>query len=92
MRYELRAVWSLILGIVSILLIWPIGILLGPATVVLATWSLLRIGRSKGALTGSRLSVAGLVMGAVVSGFYWLAIVAEAFSLLLTGSLMPVPP
>ena len=77
------------LGLVSIVLIWPIGIALGPLALVLGLMSLFRIHGSEGRLKGFGLAVAGLVMGVVVSGFYGFIADAEILAILLSGS--PIP-
>ncbi len=81
--------WALVLGILSIVLVWPGGFLLGPSALALGLLALHRIGRAKGTLVGSGLAVAGLTMGTIVVGLYTLVIFLEVLSIFLTGS--PVP-
>jgi uncharacterized protein DUF4190 len=79
----------LVLGICSILLIYPFGVLLGPLALWFGITALRRINRSGRGLAGSGLAVAGIVMGAIVCGLYALILLAELAAFLLTGSLIP---
>jgi len=88
---EPEAVTALVAGIVGLLLIFPFGILLGP----LALWSGIsaqrRIERAGGNLIGSRLAVAGIVIGSIVCALSAFMVLTEAVSLILTGGLIPAP-
>src|SRR4029077_13851449 len=88
-RREARVVAALVLGICSILLIYPFGVLLGPLAVGFGVLALRRINRSGRTLTGFGEATAGIVMGAIVSGFYALIVFFELVSLVLTGGLIP---
>jgi uncharacterized Tic20 family protein len=80
---------ALVTGIVGLLLIFPFGVLLGP----LALWSGVsarrRIQRADGKLRGSRLALAGIVIGSIVCALSALMVLAEVASLLSTGDLLP---
>jgi len=78
----------LVLGICSIVLIYPLGILLGPLAVWFGITALRRI-RSASGLDGSGLAVASIVMGAIVCGLYALILLVELAAFLLTGGLIP---
>jgi len=89
--YAPDAKTALAAGIVGVLLIWPLGILLGP----LAIWSGVagrrRIRVAGGRLAGDRLAVAGIVLGSFVSGVFVLTVLAEVWVFVSTGSLIPAP-
>ncbi|MEA2628055.1 MAG: hypothetical protein QOJ10_515 [Chloroflexota bacterium] len=87
--HETRAIAALVLGICSIVLIYPLGILLGPLALWFGITGLRRINRSGRALAGSGQAIAGIVMGAIVSAFYALIVFFELVSLVLTGGLIP---
>jgi len=91
-RKEPRAGLALVTGILSVLLIWPLGILLGPAAVALGIAGLRRIRRANGTLTGSYMSIAGLTMGGVVCGLYLGALFLEIAALVLFGQMIPAAP
>jgi Domain of unknown function (DUF4190) len=81
----------LVLGICSIVLIYPLGVLLGPLALWFGITALRRINRSGRSLNGSGLAIAGIVMGAIVCGLYVAILLAELAALLLTGGLIPAP-
>ena|ERR1700693_1771604 len=87
--HEARAIAALVLGICSIVLIYPLGILLGPLALWFGITGLRRINRSGRALAGSGQAIAGIVMGAIVSAFYALIVFFELVALVLTGG--PIP-
>jgi hypothetical protein len=88
-EYDGRAIAALIIGIVSLLLIYPFGILLGPFGLWLGVSAYRRINRSGGKLRGSGLAIAGVATSGIVCGFYTVALVFEGISLALSGSLIP---
>jgi hypothetical protein len=87
--HEGRAIAALVLGICSIVLIYPLGILLGPLALWFGITGLRRINRSRRALAGSGQAIAGIVMGGIVCGFYALIVFFELVAVLLTGE--PIP-
>jgi len=88
-RTDSRAIAALVLGICAIVLIYPLGIVLGPLALGFGITALRRINRNERRLGGLGLAIAGIVMGAVVCGLYALIVFFEAVSLVLTGSLIP---
>jgi ABC-type dipeptide/oligopeptide/nickel transport system permease component len=90
-RHEARAIASLVLGICSIVLIYPLGILLGPLALWFGISGFRRINRSGRALGGSGLAIAGIVMGAIVCALYALIVFFELVAFVLTGGPMPAP-
>jgi len=60
-----RARWALVLGIASLVLIYPFGIVLGPLALLFGISVVRRINRS-GTLTGARQARAGAILGGVV--------------------------
>jgi uncharacterized Tic20 family protein len=88
-RHEARAIAALVVGVCSIVLIYPLGILLGPLALWFGITGLRRINRSGRMLLGSGLAIAGLVMGAIVCAFYALIVFFELVAFLLTGG--PIP-
>jgi uncharacterized membrane protein len=88
-RHEARATGALVLGVSSIVLIYPLGILLGPLALWFGIKALRRISNGGRALTGSGQAVAGIVMGAIVCAFYALIVFLELVAFALTGG--PIP-
>jgi len=86
---ESRAGLALVCGIASLVLIWPFGIILGPLALWLGIWSLRRINRAQGLLTGKQIAIAGVAAGGVTCGFYALALCAEVAAVILFGQLIP---
>jgi len=86
-----RAGWALALGIASVALIYPLGIVLGPIALLFGMSVLRRINGSAGTLPGARQAKAGALCGGVVTAFYLLALSAELAALLLFGSFIPAP-
>jgi len=64
--HEARAIAALVLGICSIVLIYPLGILLGPLALWFGITGLRRINRSRLALAGSGLAIAGIGCGGLL--------------------------
>lgn len=89
MRHEARASAALGLGICSIVLIFPLGIVLGPLAFWFGVTALQRINRSERRLAGSGQAIAGTVMGAIVSGLSALFLFFELVVFLSTGG--PIP-
>ncbi len=90
--YEVRVTAAFIVGIVSIPLIYPLGILLGPVGLWLSISAYRRIDRSAGRLAGSRLAIAGIASSAFVCGLYALALYLELLSFLVFGDFIPAAP
>ena len=80
------------LGIASLVLIWPVGIVLGPLALLFGISVIRRINRSGGTLAGARQARAGAICGGVVIALYLLALVAELAAVLLFGSPFPAAP
>jgi Domain of unknown function (DUF4190) len=89
--HEARAIAALVLGICAIVLIYPLGILLGPMALWFGITGLRRINRSGRALAGSGQAIAGIVMGAIVCALYALIVFFELVAVVLTGGPMPAP-
>ena len=81
------AVWSMVLGLVSITLGWccSFGILTAPFAVVLGIYALSQIKREPGRYTGKPLAIAGIVSGGLY--FVVLAVIVLIYGLgiLLSG-------
>ncbi len=88
-RREARATAALVLGICCIALIYPLGVILGPLALWFGMTALRHIQKSNGNIPGLGFAIAGIVMGAIVSGFYALILVFEVVVFLLTGG--PIP-
>jgi hypothetical protein len=82
---------ALALGIASVALIYPLGIVLGPIALLFGLSVLRRINGSGGTLPGGRQARAGAICGGVVTAFYLTALSAELAALLLFGSFIPAP-
>ena len=88
-RREARATAALVLGICCIVLIYPLGVVLGPLALWFGISALRRVQRANGNLGGLGFAIAGIVMGAIVSAFYALILFFEVVVFLLTGG--PIP-
>ena len=86
-----HASWALALGIASVVLIYPVGAVLGPIALLFGMSTLRRINDSGGALAGVRQAKAGAICGGAVTTFYLVALLAELGALLLFGSFIPAP-
>jgi hypothetical protein len=86
---EPRAIAALIIGILSLVFIYPLGIALGPIALWLGISALRRINRSGGSRGGLGLAIAGVATSGVTCGLYALVLILEVVSLLLTGQLIP---
>jgi hypothetical protein len=84
-----RASIALAVGIGAVVLIWPLGLVLGPVGLWLGVTTIRRINRSDGRVGGLGLAVAGVTLSALVCGFYALAVAAEIAAIVLSGG--PIP-
>jgi hypothetical protein len=89
---EARAAIALILGIAAIVMIWPFGILIGPAAFWLGMSAVRRIDAAPGRLAGGGRARAGTFMGAVVCGMYLSVAVAEVAATFMFGAPIPAAP
>jgi len=90
--YEGRTMAAFIVGVSSIPLIYPLGILLGPIGLWMSIWAYRRINRPGSNLAGSGLAIAGIATSGIVCGFYAAVLLFELLSLTLFGSLIPAAP
>ena len=67
-----KAMWAMIVGIVSILFCY-LGVFIGPVAIVLAVLGKKDIKKSNGAETGEGMATAGLVTG-IIGTVLWLAL------------------
>ena len=84
-----RATDAMWFGIVGVLLMFPFGVLLGPAALSAGISALRRVRNSGGTMAGSGRAIAGIVMGSIVCGLCAFALLVEVVVFLLTGA--PVP-
>jgi hypothetical protein len=89
---EGRAVLALVLAIAAVVLVWPLGILLGPAAFWVGVSAVRRINRAPGPLRGRGRARAGTIIGAVVSGMYLFWILADVVAIFMFGSPIPAAP
>ncbi len=89
---EARAAVALILSIAAGVLVWPFGILLGPAAFWLGISAIRRINRAPGVLTGAGRARTGIIIGAVVSGMYLFWVLADVVAVFMFGSPIPAAP
>ncbi len=89
---EARAALALILGIAAVVLVWPLGILLGPAAFWFGISAVRRINRAPGVLTGAGRARTGVIIGAVVSGMYLFWVLADVIAIFMFGSPIPAAP
>jgi hypothetical protein len=89
---EARAAVALILGIAAVVLVWPLGILLGPAAFWVGISAVRRINRTPGVLSGAGRARAGVIIGSVVSGMYLLWVIADVVAIFMFGSPIPAAP
>jgi uncharacterized Tic20 family protein len=88
-KREAQATAALVLGICCIALIYPLGVVLGPLALWFGISALRRVQRANGNLPGLGFAIAGVVMGAIATGFYALIVLFEVVVFLLTGG--PIP-
>ena len=89
---EGRAVLALVLAIAAVVLVWPLGILLGPAAFWVGISAVRRINRARGLLVGEGRARAGAIIGAVVSSMYLFWILADVVATFMFGSPIPAAP
>ena len=89
---EARAALALILGIAGIVMIWPFGILIGPAAFWLGMSAVRRINAAPGRLGGGSRARAGAFMGALVCGLYLFVAVVELVATFMFGAPIPAAP
>jgi len=89
---EARAAVALILGIAAIVMIWPFGILIGPAAFWLGMSAVRRINAAPGRLAGGGRARAGVFMGALVCGMYLSGAVVEVVATFMFGAPIPAAP
>ncbi|SRR6266566_5553237 len=89
---EARAALALILGIAAVVLVWPLGILLGPTAFWVGISAVRRINRAPGLLAGAGRARAGVIIGAVVSGMYLFWVLADVVAIFMFGSPIPAAP
>jgi hypothetical protein len=84
-----RATDAMWFGIVGLLLLFPFGVLLGPAALFIGISALRRVRNGGGTMAGSGRAIAGIVMGSIVCGLCAFALLVEVVAFLLTGA--PIP-
>jgi hypothetical protein len=89
---EARAAVALILGIAAVVLVWPLGILLGPTAFWVGISAVRRINRAPGVLTGAGRARAGVIIGALVSAMYLSWVLADVVAIFMFGSPLPAAP
>ena len=89
---EARAALAPILGIAAVVLVWPLGILLGPAAFWVGVSAVRRINRTPRILAGAGRARAGLIIGAAVSGMYLFWVLADVLAIFMSGSPLPAAP
>ena len=89
---EARAAMAVIAGIAAIVLVWPFGVLLGPASFWLGTSAVRRINQDPGKLTGRGRAQMGTIIGALVSGMYLFWILGDVAAIFFFGSPIPAAP
>ena len=89
---EGRAVLALALAIAAIVLVWPFGILLGPAAFWLGVSAVKRINRAHGSLAGGGRARIGAIIGGVISGMYLSWVLADVVAVFMFGSPIPAAP
>ena len=80
-----QAIWSLVFGIVTILLGWifGLGVCVGPAAIILGAQAKKRINQSGGSLTGDGLAIGGIVTGSIGLTFSVISLVCWVIPLLI---------
>jgi hypothetical protein len=89
---EVRAILALVLGIAAVVLVWPFGILLGPAAFWVGVSAIRRINRAPLLLTGGGRARAGAIIGAVICGIYLFWVLADVVAIFMFGSPIPAAP
>ena len=80
-----QAIWSLVCGILTILLGWVfgLGICVGPVAIILGAQAKKRINESGGSLTGDGLAIGGIVTGSIGLAFSVISLVFWVIPLLI---------
>jgi hypothetical protein len=89
---EPRAALALISGIAAAVLVWPFGILLGPAAFWFGVSAVRRIDGALGRLSGAGRAQTGAIIGALVSGMYLFWILADVAAIFAFGEPIPAAP
>ena len=88
-KHDRGATNALAVAVVSLVIVFPLGVVLGPAALLLAIRAIRRIGRSEGRLTGEPSAIAATAIAAVVSVVWAVVLIAEVVVLVGTGGLIP---
>jgi hypothetical protein len=86
---ETRALWARGVGIASVVLVYPLGVVLGPLSLWLGRSAIRRVNRGEAPPSDIGPAAAGAVIGALVCGAYLFWALAEVVAILLFGS--PIP-
>ena len=86
-----QARWALALGIASVVLIYPFGVIFGPVALWFGLSVVRGIGRS-GTVTGARQARTGMILGGIVTGLYLVWLLAELMAFSLFGTFIPAAP
>ena len=89
---EVRAILALVLGVAAVVLVWPLGLLLGPVAFWVGISAVRRINRAPGLLIGGGRARAGAIIGAVISGMYLFWVLADVVAIFMFGSPIPAAP
>jgi hypothetical protein len=89
---EARAGLALILGIAAVVLVWPLGVLLGPGAFWVGLAAVRRINGAPGRLTGGGRAQAGAIIGALVCGMYLFVVLVEVAAIFMFGEPLPAAP
>src|SRR5258708_5985968 len=82
----------LLASIAAVVLIWPFGVLLGPAAFWVGLAAVRLINAAPGRLTGGGRAQAGTIIGALVSGGYLFWVLVEVVAIFLFGEAIPAAP
>jgi hypothetical protein len=88
-KHDRGATNALAVAIVSLVIVFPLGVVLGPAALLLGIRAIRRISRSGGRLSGEPSAIAATAIAAVVSVLWAMALIAEVVVLAGTGALIP---
>jgi len=89
---EACAGMGLAMAIGAVVLIWPFGILLGPAALLVSLRALSPIKRAGGDLSGFGIAASAAVPACFVCGLYLFVLVLESAAALAFGELIPAAP
>ena len=87
-----RAALALVMGVIAIVLVWPFGIVLAPASFYVGISAVGRIGKDPGRLSGLGRAKAGTLIGAFISGMYLFWILLDVVATYTFGSPIPAAP